>query len=234
MTEAVIVDAVRTPLGKGKPTGALATVHAVDLLAHPLTALLERTGVDGELVDDVIIGAVSQVGEQGLNIARRAALAAGYPERVPATTVDRQCGSSQQAISFAAQGVLAGSYDLVIAGGVESMSRVPMGSSAGTATDLDGERLTARYPEGLVPQGVAAELIAAKWDLSRTELDEFGLRSQELAAAARSAGYFDAEIAPIKVPHADGGLREVAFDQGLRDTSPERLPVCQGDVRHLR
>jgi len=117
MTEAVIVDAVRTPLGKGKPTGALATVHAVDLLAHPLTALLERTGVDGELVDDVIIGAVSQVGEQGLNIARRAALAAGYPERVPATTVDRQCGSSQQAISFAAQGVLAGSYDLVIAGG---------------------------------------------------------------------------------------------------------------------
>jgi acetyl-CoA acyltransferase len=196
MIEAVIVDAVRTPLGRGKPNGALAGVHAVDLLAHALAALLERTGIDGALVDDVIVGAVSQVGEQGLNVARRGALAAGYPERVPATTVDRQCGSSQQAISFAAQGVLAGSYDLVVVGGVESMSRVPMGSSAGLASDLDGERLTARYPEGLVPQGVAAELIAARWKLSRAQLDEFGLRSQELAAAARAAGLFETVRAP--------------------------------------
>ena len=227
MTEAVIVDAVRTPLGKGKPNGALAGVHAVDLLAHPLAALLERTGVDGELVDDVVVGAVSQVGEQGLNVARRGALAAGYPERVPATTVDRQCGSSQQAITFAAQGVLAGSYDLVIAGGVESMSRVPMGSSAGTAADVDGERFTARYPDGLVPQGVAAELIAAKWGFSRTQLDEFGLRSQELAAAARSAGLFDEEIAPLKVPDGEGGVWALSSDEGIRRTSLEQLAALR-------
>ena len=232
MTEAVIVEAVRTPLGKGKANGALAGVHAVDLLAHPLEALLERSGVDGELVDDVIVGAVSQVGEQGLNVARRGALAAGYPERVPATTVDRQCGSSQQAISFAAQGVLAGSYDLVVAAGVESMSRVPMGSSAVGATDLDGERLAARYPDGFVPQGVAAELIAAKWDLSRTQLDEFGLRSQELAAAARTAGSFDRELAPLKVHDTEGGLRIVSADEGIRETSLERLAALRPAFEH--
>jgi acetyl-CoA acyltransferase len=232
MTEAVIVDAVRTPLGKGKPTGALAGVHAVDLLAQPLAALLERNGVDGELIDDVIVGAVSQVGEQGLNVARRGVLAAGFPERVPATTVDRQCGSSQQAISFAAQGVLAGSYDLVIAGGVESMSRVPMGSSAIGATDLDGLQLTARYPDGLVPQGVAAELIAAKWDLSRTQLDEFGLRSQELAAAAASAGRFDHEIVALKAPGPDGELHVVSADEGIRATSLERLSALRPAFEH--
>ncbi len=129
MTEALIIDAVRTPFGKGRPTGALAQVHPVDLLAHPLRTLIERNGVDAELLDDVIVGCVSQSSEQSINIARNGTLAAGFPERVPATTVDRQCGSSQQAVHFAAQGVLAGSYDLVVAGGVESMSRVPMGSS---------------------------------------------------------------------------------------------------------
>ncbi len=232
MTEAVIVDAVRSPLGKGKPTGALAGVHAVDLLAHPLAALVERTGVDPSAIDDVIVGAVSQVGEQGLNVARRGVLAAGYPERVPATTVDRQCGSSQQSISFAAQGVQAGAYDLVVAGGVESMSRVPMGSSAGGASDLDGERLRARYPEGLVPQGVAAELIAARWDLGRSELDEFGLRSQELAAAARAAGRFDDEIAPIKAPDGSGGLHVVSSDEGIRETSLDRLAGLRPAFEH--
>src|SRR5688500_1142253 len=166
MAEAVIVDAVRTPLGKGKTTGALHGVHPVDLLAHPLRALVERTGIDPHVIDDVIVGAVSQVGEQSVNIARRGVLAAGYPERVPATTVDRQCGSSQQAIHFAAQGVLAGSYDVVVAAGVESMSRVPMGSSAQGA-DVAGERFRARYPDGLVPQGISAELIAAKWGVDR-------------------------------------------------------------------
>ena len=185
MAEAVIVDAVRTPLGKGKTNGALHGVHPVDLLAHPLSALVERTGIDANVIDDVIVGTVSQVGEQSVNIARRGVLAAGYPERVPATTVDRQCGSSQQAIHFAAQGVLAGSYDVVVAAGVESMSRVPMGSSAQGA-DVAGERFRARYPEGLVPQGISAELIDAKWSIDRRALDEFSLASQQRAAAARA------------------------------------------------
>jgi acetyl-CoA acyltransferase len=232
MTEAVIVDAVRTPLGKGKQGGALSGVHPVDLLAHPLAALLERTGVDAALLDDVIVGAVSQVGEQGVNVARRGVLAAGFPERVPATTVDRQCGSSQQAISFAAQGVVAGAYDLVIAGGVESMSRVPMGSSAAGAEDLNGERLSARYPDGLVPQGIAAELIAARWGLDRRQLDEFGLRSQELAAAARDTGRFDREIAPIKVDDGEGGLTVVSADEGIRSTSLEQLAALRPAFEH--
>ena len=146
MAEAVIIDAVRTPLGRGKPGGALHGVHPVDLLAHPLAAVVERSGIDADLIDDVIVGVVSQVGEQSVNIARRGALAAGYPERVPATTVDRQCGSSQQAIHFAAQGILAGSYDVVVAGGVESMSRVPMGSSAA------GRRPRRRTVPGALPR----------------------------------------------------------------------------------
>jgi acetyl-CoA acyltransferase len=231
MAAAVIVDAVRTPLGKGKPTGALAGVHPVDLLAHPLAALVERTGIDPGVIDDVITGAVSQVGEQGLNIARRGALAAGYPERVPATTVDRQCGSSQQAIHFAAQGVQAGAYDVVVAAGVESMSRVPMGTSA-LGADVNGVALAERYPEGLVPQGVAAELIAARWGIDREALDRFGLASQQRAAAARDAGRFDHEIAPIKVPGLDG-LTLVSGDEGIRPTTLEALaglrPAFQAD-----
>jgi acetyl-CoA acyltransferase len=218
---AVIVDAARTPLAKGKATGALASVHPVDLLAHPLGALLERNHLDGGLVDDVIVGVVGQVREQGANIARRAVLAAGYPERVPATTVDRQCGSSQQAISFAAQGVMAGSYDLVVAAGVESMSRIPMGSPTAGTADTSGERFRLRYPDGMVPQGVSAELIAARWGLGRGALDEFALRSQERAGASRA--FFEGEIAPLKVRDEHGGLTIVAADEGIRPTTLDGL-----------
>src|SRR5690349_24447276 len=167
--DAVIVGAVRTPIGKGKASGALHDVLPADLLAHSLRELVGRTGVDPAQVDDVIAGAVTQVGDQAANIARNALLGADFPESVPGVTIDRQCGSSQQAISFAAQGVIAGAYDLVIAGGVESMSRVPMGSPAVGAWDLDGRRFAERYPDGLVSQGVAAELIAAKWNVARAE-----------------------------------------------------------------
>ncbi|MFI5714766.1 thiolase family protein [Nocardia sp. NPDC051750] len=207
MRDAVIVDAVRTPIGRGKPSGALHSVHPVDLMAHSLSVLVERTGIDPVLIDDVIGGIVSQVGEQGVNMTRRAALAAGFPESVPATTVDRQCGSSQQAVHFAAQGVIAGAYDMVIATGVESMSRVPMGASARGADDISGVGFAQRYPEGLVPQGISAELIAAKWGISRTELDEFGLASHEKAARATKNGQFAAELAPLAGLDTDEGIR---------------------------
>jgi acetyl-CoA acyltransferase len=195
--DAVIVGAVRTPTGKGKANGALHDVLPADLLAHSLRELIARTGVDPAEVDDVIAGAVTQVGDQALNIARNALLGAGFPDTVPGTTVDRQCGSSQQAISFAAQGVLAGAYDIVIAAGVESMSRVPMGTSVLPGSSPFGADMAARYPEGLVPQGISAELIAAKWNLSRTELDEFSAASHEKAARATKEGRFDNELAPI-------------------------------------
>ncbi|MGB3351566.1 MAG: thiolase family protein [Mycobacterium sp.] len=194
--DAVIVAAVRTPIGKGKANGALHDVLPVDLLAHSLREVVNRTGIDPVLIDDVIAGAVTQVGDQSVNIARNALLGAGFPETVPGTTVDRQCGSSQQAIHFAAQGVVAGAYDVVIAAGVESMSRVPMGSSVLPGSDPFGA-MAQRYPEGLVPQGISAELIAARWGLSRTELDEFSARSHEKAAAATKEGRFDNELAPI-------------------------------------
>ena len=176
--DAVIVGAVRTPIGKGKAGGALHDVLPVDLLAHSLTELVARTGVDPVEIDDVIAGAVTQVGDQAANIARNALLGAGFPESVPGTTVDRQCGSSQQAISFAAQGVISGAYDIVIAAGVESMSRVPMGSSVLPGSDPFGA-MAQRYPDGLVPQGISAELIAAKWGFSRQQLDEFSAGSHE-------------------------------------------------------
>jgi len=195
--DAVIVGAVRTPVGKGKASGALHDILPVDLLAHSLREVVDRTGVDPALIDDVIAGAVTQVGDQSVNIARNALLGAGFPETVPGTTIDRQCGSSQQAISFAAQGVIAGSYDIVIASGVESMSRVPMGSSVLPGSDPFGSGMGARYPDGLVPQGISAELIAAKWGLTRTELDEFSASSHEKAARATKDGLFDNELAPI-------------------------------------
>lgn len=195
--DAVIVGAVRTPIGKGKANGALHGVLPADLLAHSLQELIARTGVDPALVDDVIAGAVTQVGDQAVNIARNALLGAGFPESVPGTTVDRQCGSSQQAISFAAQGVLAGAYDIVIAAGVESMSRVPMGSSVLPGSDPFGLAFAERYSEGLVPQGISAELIAAKWGFSRAQLDEFSAGSHEKAARATKDGLFDAELAPV-------------------------------------
>ncbi len=222
MREALIIDTVRTPFGKGRPSGLLAGVHPVDLLAHSLREVVDRAGVDPADLDDVLIGCVSQASEQGVNIARNGVLAAGFPDRVPGSTIDRQCGSSQQAVHFAAQAIIAGSNDLVVAGGVESMSRVPMGSSAQGASSF-GEGLAARYPEGLIPQGISAELIAARWGISRGGMDGFGLRSQQLAAAARDAGLLAREIAPIKALDADGDPQEVATDEGIRDTSLEAL-----------
>ncbi|GAS92047.1 thiolase family protein [Mycolicibacterium brisbanense] len=195
--DAVIVDAVRTPIGKGKANGALHGVKSADLLAHSLRELVARTGIDPAQIDDVISGAVTQVGDQAANIARNALLGAGFPESVPGTTVDRQCGSSQQAISFAAQGVVAGAYDIVIAAGVESMGRVPMGTNILPGSDPFGDAFAQRYSEGFVPQGISAELIAAKWGFSRTQLDDFSAGSHEKAAAATKAGLFDNELVPI-------------------------------------
>ena len=205
--DAVIVEAVRTPIGKGKPGGALHEVLPADLLAHSLAELVTRSGVDPAEIDDVIAGAVTQVGDQAVNVARNALLGAGFPESVPGTTVDRQCGSSQQAISFAAQGVIAGAYDVVIAGGVESMSRVPMGSSVLPGSNPFGTRFAERYAEGLVPQGISAELIATRWGLSRTELDEFSAASHEKAAQATKDGLFDRELAPIAGLQTDEIIR---------------------------
>ncbi|HEX5114089.1 MAG TPA: thiolase family protein [Pseudonocardiaceae bacterium] len=216
MRDAVIVEAVRTPVGKGKPGGALSGVHPVELFATSLGALVERTGIDPATVDDVIGGSVDQVGEQAMNTTRWAWLSAGFPETVPATTVDRQCGSSQQAVSFAAQGVLAGAYDLVVAGGVESMSRVPMWSNVPAGQDPFGPLIATRYPDGLVPQGISAELVAAKWGLSRTEMDAFALTSHAKAAQAVADGRFAREIVPIKAPQADGSVREVVADECIR------------------
>lgn len=195
-SEAVIVDVIRTPVGRGKPGGLLSGVHPVDLLAGVLTTLADRNDLDPTLVDDVIGGCVSQIGEQSYNIVRNAVLAAGFPETVPGTTIDRQCGSSQQAATFAAQAIMAGQADIVIACGIESMSRVPLGSSAAGA-DPYGERIRARYPDGLVNQGVSAELIAQKWGFSRERLDEFAARSHRLAAEAGESGAFATEVVPV-------------------------------------
>lgn len=219
MRDAVIVEAVRTPVGKGKAGGALASVHPVDLLAHTLRALVERSGVDPALIDDVIGGCVDQVAEQAMNTTRYAVLAAGFPESVPATTIDRQCGSSQQAVHFAAQGVISGAYDLVVACGVESMSRVPMWSNVPAGADPFGPGVDARYPDGLVPQGISAELIAAKWSIDRSQMDAFASSSHQRAAEALAAGRFTAELAPIQTAH---GL--VSADESIRpDTTPEIL-----------
>ncbi|HVF73887.1 MAG TPA: thiolase family protein [Acidimicrobiales bacterium] len=202
MREAVIVDAVRTPIGKGKPGGALSSWHPADLLAETLSRLVERSGIDPERLDDVIAGCGSQVGEQSFNIARTALLGAGLPEHVPATTLDRQCGSSQQAVHFAAQAVLAGSYDAAIACGVESMSRVPMFSSQ-QGQDPLGTRLLQRYADGMVHQGVSAELMAAKWQLSRTEMDAYAAESHRRATQAD----FTSEMIPVDGITADEGIR---------------------------
>jgi acetyl-CoA acyltransferase len=234
MRDAVIVDAVRTPIGKGKPGGALYEVHPVQLLGDTLSALIRRSGVDPALIDDVIGGVVDQVGEQSQNTTRWAALAAGLPDSVPATTVDRQCGSSQQAVHFAAQGVIAGAYDLVIACGVESMSRVPMGSNVLPGTDPFGPGVAKRYPEGLVPQGISAELIAAKWSLSREAMDVFGVESHQRAAKAHAQGRFASQIVPIQTPSG-----RVVTDESVRPgTTPEVLaklpPAFQNSVMAQR
>lgn len=216
--DVVVVDAVRTPSGRGKAGGALADVHPVDLLAQTLTALLDRTGVDPGTVDDVMVGCVSQVGEQSATPGRMAWLGAGFPAHVPATTIDRKCGSSQQAISFASQAIRAGDADIVVAAGAESMSRVAMGS-ARMGADPYGEQVASRFAPGLVSQGVAAELVTARWKLSRTELDEYATRSHRLAAAAQEAGAFDREIVPITTPQGT-----VVADETIRPgSSVEKL-----------
>ncbi|MFH8251341.1 thiolase family protein [Microbacterium sp. B2969] len=206
---AVIVDAIRTPSGKGKPGGALSTEHPVDLAAFVLSSLLSRSGLESTQVDDVIVGCVSQIGDQAMNLGRLAVLAAGFDERVPATTIDRQCGSSQQAAHFAAQGVIAGAYDIVIAAGVESMSRVPLGSSRQGGSTAPG--IARRYPEGLVGQGVSAELIAQKWGMSREELDAFAAESHRRAADAWAQGRFDGQVLPVPT---DGGI--IGHDETVR------------------
>ena len=222
MADAVIVDAVRTP--GGKRNGKLRNWHAADLASEPLKALVERNDLDPAMVDDVIMGCVMQVGEQALNVGRNAVLAAGFPESVPATTIDRQCGSSQQALHFAAQGVIAGAYDVVIAAGVEVMTRTPLGSSV--VRDLGfpfGPRVMARYAErgGLVSQGEGAELIAEQWGITRTELDEFAVRSHKLAAQATAEGRFDNELLPVPVKDDDGNDTDELFrvDEGIRPDS---------------
>jgi acetyl-CoA acyltransferase len=218
--DAVIVEAVRSPLGKRN--GRLKDHHPVDLLAEVLGELVARSGVEAGRVDDVICGCVSQIGEQSLNIGRNAWLAAGLPEEVPATTIDRQCGSSQQAAHFAAQGVIAGAYDIAIACGVENMTRVPMGSSAATQGFPFSDRLMARYEGGLVPQGISAELIAERWELTRDDLDRFGARSHELAGKATAAGAFKKEIHPIKVAGEDG-TELFETDEGIRTPNLEKM-----------
>ena len=235
MREAVIVDAVRTPLGRGKANGALAGIHAVDLAAKPLAALVERTGIDPAEIEDVVMGCVGQVGEQGLNIGRNAALAAGFPETVCGTTVDRQCGSSQQAVHFAAQGVIAGGYDCVVAAGVESMSHVPMGTTAMAGGAPFGPTMTDRYEQadlygrgGLIGQGLSAEEICKKWGLQREELDAFSVSSHQRAARATEQGWFANEIVPVEITHDDGASEAFSTDEGIRpDSSVEKLATLK-------
>jgi acetyl-CoA acetyltransferase family protein len=229
--EAVIVEAVRTPVGRRG--GQLKAWHPVDLLAHTLQALVTRAGIDPSRIDDVIAGCVSQVGEQAVNVGRNAALAAGFPESVPGTTIDRQCGSSQQAIHFAAQGVISGAYDAVIACGVEVMTRVPLGASIESGPGQPyGPRMLSRYNGALVHQGISAELIAQKWNLAREQLDALSLESHRRAAHARAEGRFDSQIVPV--PAHDGAAELITQDEGIRpDTSLEKLsslkPAFQAD-----
>lgn len=224
MQEAVIVDAVRTPLGRRN--GALSDWHPADLAAEVLKSLAERSSLDPVLVDDVIMGCVSQVGDQTWNIGRNAVLGAGWPESVPGVTIDRQCGSSQQSVHFAAQGVMAESYDVVVAAGVESMTRVPMGSSAGTGRPF-GEKMRERYQNELIPQGLSAEMIAERWTIPREELDGYGFDSQMRALRATEEGRFENEIIPIEVKE-EGVVTKFARDEGIRpSTTPEGLAALK-------
>jgi acetyl-CoA acyltransferase len=229
--DAVIVEAVRTPVGKGKANGVLHEELPADLLARTLKALVERAGIEPGEVDDVIGGVVTQVGDQALNITRTAVLAAGFPESVPAMTVDRQCGSSQQALHIAAQGVQSGAYDIAIACGVESMSRVPMGSSVLPGSNPYGTMLAERYPDGLVGQGISAELIAARWGFAREELDAYAYESHRRAAEAWKNGEFDREVAwagqwdetvrPGTSPEILAGLKPAYYDERMAERFPE-------------
>ncbi|HSJ34481.1 MAG TPA: thiolase family protein [Acidimicrobiia bacterium] len=226
MPNAVIVDAVRTPTGRRN--GKLKDIHPVDLAAIPLRELVERNDLDPGLIEDVIMGTVSQTGEQSLNVGRNAALAAGYPEDVVGVTIDRQCGSSQQSAHFAAQGVMAGAYDVVVAAGVESMSRIPMGITAQQGPGAPfGPDMLDRYSQGLVPQGISAEMIAEKWSLSREVLDQIALDSHQRAARATEEDRFDSQIIPVEVDTEDGH-ETVTRDEGIRwETSMEKLAGLQ-------
>ncbi|HEY4334227.1 MAG TPA: thiolase family protein [Ilumatobacteraceae bacterium] len=229
MSNAVIIDAIRTPLGRRN--GKLKDWHPVDLASEVLKAIVSRNDLDPSLVDDVVMGCVMQVGEQGVNIGRNAVLAAGWPDTVPATTIDRQCGSSQQAAHFAAQGVIAGAYDIVVAAGVEVMTRIPMGASFmdGKFGFPFGPALSARYAAegGLVPQGISAELIADQWNISREDMDAFGVRSQEYAARATREGRFENEILPV----VDALGRMMTTDEGLRETTMDSLAALKPSFR---
>jgi len=224
MQEAVIVDAVRTP--GGKRNGKLSNSHPAALAAHVLKAIAERNDLDPAQVDDVVMGCVMQVGPQSLNIGRNAVLAAGWPESVPSTTVDRQCGSSQQAMHFAAQGVMSGAYDIVVAAGVEVMSKVPMGASVVKGMDFPWpQEMQDRYKEtGLPPQGIGADMIADQWDISREDLDAFGALSQQRAEQATKDGRFENEIVPVPVVDDEGKESIMSVDEGIRHgTTAEKL-----------
>jgi acetyl-CoA acyltransferase len=227
MRNAVIVDAVRTPVGRRN--GVFKDIHPVDLASIPLQALVQRNGVDPELIDDVIMGNVSQTGEQAYNVGRNAVLAAGFPESVPGVTIDRQCGSSQQSAHFAAQAIMAGAQDIVVAAGVENMTRVPMGITVHNGPGLPfGARMLERYANGLVPQGISAEMIAEKWAISREELDELALESHRRAARATEEGRFEGQIIPVEIALEDGSTQTVTRDEGIReDTSMEKLASLQ-------
>lgn len=227
MRNAVIVDAVRTPTGRRN--GQFKDIHAVDLASIPLEALIRRNDLDPELIDDVIMGNVGQVGEQAWNVGRNAVLAAGYPESVPAVTVDRQCGSSQQSAHFAAQAIMAGVQDIVVAAGVEHMTRVPMGSGAEHGPGMPfGPKMLHRYANGLVPQGLSAEMMAEKWGIPRDELDELALESHRRAARATEEGRFEGQIVPVEVTRDDGTVETVTRDEGIRwDTTLEKLSSLQ-------
>lgn len=215
---AYVVDVVRTPFGRGRPDGALASAHPVDLLATTLQRLAARTGIEPEAIEDHIAGCVQQVGEQAGNIARHAVLAAGWPVTVPGVTLDRKCGSFQQSVHFAAQAVASGAMDVVVAGGVEMMSRIPMRTNRLDRDEL-GPMFHEALPEGLIRQGISAELIAAKWNLTRERQDAYSARSHQRAAAARDSGWLDSQIEPVSV---EG--RRVSADEGIRDaTTPEIL-----------
>ncbi len=238
MSAAFIVDVVRSPFGKGRESGALAHLHPIDLFAQVLQGLIRRTDVDPALIEDLIAGCVIQFGEQSSNVARQAWLAAGFPATTPGVTLDRKCGSAQQAMDFAAQGVMAGAYDLVIAGGVEMMGRVTMGSNR-QGHDYRGPMFDRRYPEGMVHQGISAELIAAQWNLSREEMDRYALRSHQRAAQAEQRGDLARQIVAIDVPTEVGAAQRVARDEGIRpDASLEKLaslmPAFQSDAMAVR
>jgi acetyl-CoA acyltransferase len=227
MRNAVIVDAVRTPVGRRN--GVFKDYHPVDLASIPLQALVTRNDLDPGLVEDVIMGTVSQVGEQAYNVGRNAALAAGFPETVTGVTIDRQCGSSQQSVHFAAQAVMAGVQDIVIAAGVENMTRIPMGITAQQGPGLPfGARMLERYANGLVPQGLSAEMIVEKWGISREELDQLSLESHQRAARATEEGRFGSQIVPVEITREDGSTETVTRDEGIRwDTSLEKLAMLQ-------